>query len=154
MMSPSSPHSSLEKYIFFILTKPVQVKSKRVDKGTICYMTEEKYISDVSGVEGPQTLTVKVISGYCTLQVRVDSLYQLTEKQAGFLKEVEVLDERLGFFLERTALESAQTICMDQEVKVLNNSRWGNAIVRYIGAIASDPVLPGIVFGVELKVNV
>ncbi|KAK3574703.1 hypothetical protein QTP86_015398 [Hemibagrus guttatus] len=137
--------ASRDNNAYFIITA-TPVTYTRIKAGCICY--KKVYSS-------PQTdmVYVECIGNIVSHYLPVDILQSLTRQKAEFLLALESDEERLKEIAKPEMLEQAMELTVDSEVKVEQEGKWLNGVVRYIGPL-SDRKIPdsggGVFFGVEL----
>ncbi|KAL4635337.1 ubiquitin carboxyl-terminal hydrolase CYLD-like [Arapaima gigas] len=140
-------------YVFFIIVKELPC-STDPPQGSICYIEEKQYVSVIETERQMKSLKVKPInSSSSSKTVRVDSLQQLTQKEAEFLQALEKNKERLKCVEDRKGLDFAVSLSVDNPVEVEVSGNWCEGVVRYIGPItepASPNPITGTFFGIEL----
>ncbi|XP_078542763.1 ubiquitin carboxyl-terminal hydrolase CYLD-like isoform X2 [Lissotriton helveticus] len=144
--------------LYFILSEKCSTTWRSVEAGSLCCITEEKYLASFSKdtTSSSHSLVVTILespSKYLEVSMPVDvnNLQPLTKQQAELLFAVGANDERLNCFLNRAVLEDALNAHVGQHVGVPVNGEVYPAIIRYIGKIHESSPLLKVFFGVELQ---
>ncbi|XP_056378867.1 ubiquitin carboxyl-terminal hydrolase CYLD-like [Hyla sarda] len=139
--------------MYFILMERVPVGARAVEPGRLCCMSEESYIQSVTGDQTPaQSLSVTVIEDNVLIDVDVNNLQPLSQRQAALLLAIHNPTERLSCFLERGLLEQAVQAEVGQRVLVEHEQKLFPALIHHLGnTLDSSTLLPPVYFGVELE---
>lgn len=112
-------------------------------------------MSRLSRSESLEELPVICMGSNLDKFLKVNHLNSVTAKEAELLQAIEEDSERLKWYLERDALDTALGLTKDTPVTVELDGKWLRGIVRYIGRITepkhTDPIV-GTFFGIELQV--
>ncbi|XP_069813102.1 ubiquitin carboxyl-terminal hydrolase CYLD-like isoform X2 [Dendropsophus ebraccatus] len=139
--------------MYFILMERVPVGTRTVEPGRLCCMSEESYLHSVTGDQTPaQSLSVTVIEENLMIDVDVNVLQPLSQRQAALLLAIHNPTERLSCFLERGLLEQAVQAEVGQRVLVEHEQKLFPALIHHVGNILdSATLLPPVYLGVELE---
>lgn len=141
------------KMYYIIIEKP-GLPMVSVNAGHICYIQESRYMSRLSRSESLEELPVICMGSNLDKFLKVNHLNSVTAKEAELLQAIEEDSERLKWYLERDALDTALGLTKDTPVTVELDGKWLRGIVRYIGRITepkhTDPIV-GTFFGIELQ---
>ncbi|XP_074525202.1 ubiquitin carboxyl-terminal hydrolase CYLD [Halichoeres trimaculatus] len=142
-------------YQYFILTKKPETR-RSIDPGCICYMSKSKHQSALKKNPSPSKLCVFFLGSYTALDydVELNRMEGLSEQEAGLLQALPKDAERLKWFKERSALETALTLTEGTAVIVEEEGEKLRGIIRYIGEITEPSYslpLSGTFFGIELQ---
>ncbi|XP_063307041.1 ubiquitin carboxyl-terminal hydrolase CYLD-like [Pelobates fuscus] len=144
---------SNDPLMYFIFLERFSERSRVVEAGTLCCMSEEDYLQQVANDHpSPRWLTVTMIGESGVVKVDVNVLQPLDRNKAALLLAVPNPTERLGCFLERGLLEQAIQAEVGQEVLVDYGNKLHPGLLHYVGSILdSSALLPPLYFGVELE---
>ncbi|KAG9466230.1 ubiquitin carboxyl-terminal hydrolase CYLD-like [Eleutherodactylus coqui] len=139
--------------MYFILMEKIPVGSRTVESGRLCCMSEESYLQRVTGDQDPApSLSVTVIEENILIDVDVNVLHPLSQRQAALLLAIHNSTERLNCFLERGLLEQAVQAEVGQRVLVEHEQKLFPALIHYVGnTLDTSTLLPPVYFGVELE---
>ncbi|XP_005750338.1 ubiquitin carboxyl-terminal hydrolase CYLD [Pundamilia nyererei] len=143
------------EYVYFILTKkPEWITFAKA--GSIVYMPENKYISEMKKSPPPLKLRMCLMNYYS----RIDYDLEANDMEQLCVEEVELLQalpddaERLRCFRERHDLQAAMQLAIGTEVTVEEAGKKLRGIIHYIGPIKKASIscpIPGYFFGIELQ---
>ncbi|XP_005944205.1 ubiquitin carboxyl-terminal hydrolase CYLD [Haplochromis burtoni] len=141
--------------VYFILTKkPEWISFAKA--GSIVYMPENKYISEMKKSPPPLKLRMCLMNYYS----RIDYDLEANDMEQLCVEEVELLQalpdeaERLRCFRERHDLQAAMQLAIGTEVTVEEAGKKLRGIIHYIGPIKKASIycpIPGSFFGIELQ---
>ncbi|XP_069076993.1 ubiquitin carboxyl-terminal hydrolase CYLD-like [Pleurodeles waltl] len=155
--NPTSCLTSEDTNLYFILSEKCSGSWNSAEAGSLCYITEKKYLASVSqDTASSNVLEVTILDSplkYLEVSIPVDVnvLQPLTKQQAELLFAVGASNERLNCFLDRAALDDALNAQEGQNVAVSVYEEMYSAIIRYIGQIHESTPLLKVYFGVELQ---
>uniref|UniRef100_UPI0037E75E0F ubiquitin carboxyl-terminal hydrolase CYLD n=1 Tax=Semicossyphus pulcher TaxID=241346 RepID=UPI0037E75E0F len=143
------------KYLYFILTRKPEHQT-HVNAGCICYISELRHKSTLKISPSPSKLCVFFVGSYSVLDhdVEVSSMEKLSEQEARLLHALSKDTERLKWFKERDALQTALGLSEGTAVTVDEEGEELRGIIRYIGKLTSPEYpcpLAATFFGIELQ---
>ncbi|GAA6219596.1 ubiquitin carboxyl-terminal hydrolase CYLD-like [Lates japonicus] len=141
--------------LYFIITEKPE-NPGHVNVGSICYTPEYRYRSVVRRCPSPSKLPVIPFNSYSSLDydIVLTCMKPLSEKEAELLLALPDDAERLKWFTDKAALQTALGLTEGTTVIVEEGGEELRGIIRYIGGLTrptfSDP-LSGTFFGIELQ---
>ncbi|XP_029356776.1 ubiquitin carboxyl-terminal hydrolase CYLD isoform X2 [Echeneis naucrates] len=140
--------------LYFIITENPQSPA-HIKAGRICYISNSTYSSRLSYNDSPSYLTV-VPYGSQTLQyfpINLSCIEALSAEESGLLLALSDDAERLKWYRERAALQTARELREGTLVVVQEGAEELTGVIRYIGNL-TEPKYPnpltGTYFGIEL----
>uniref|UniRef100_A0A3B4ZU64 Ubiquitin carboxyl-terminal hydrolase CYLD n=1 Tax=Stegastes partitus TaxID=144197 RepID=A0A3B4ZU64_9TELE len=147
-------------YHYFIITKKPQYPqySQHINAGQICYMSDYKLKSQLKISPSPINLRVFIMGSRSQLDYDLEfsSIKELSAKEAELLLALAEDTERLKWFEERDALQTALGLSVGTEVTVEEDGKKLRGTIRYIGGMGElicPPGIKGTFFGIELQVR-
>ncbi|XP_008280019.1 ubiquitin carboxyl-terminal hydrolase CYLD [Stegastes partitus] len=145
-------------YHYFIITKKPQYPqySQHINAGQICYMSDYKLKSQLKISPSPINLRVFIMGSRSQLDYDLEfsSIKELSAKEAELLLALAEDTERLKWFEERDALQTALGLSVGTEVTVEEDGKKLRGTIRYIGGMGElicPPGIKGTFFGIELQ---
>ncbi|XP_062279810.1 ubiquitin carboxyl-terminal hydrolase CYLD [Scomber scombrus] len=142
-------------YLYFILTETPE-SPRHIHPGRICYISQFSYKLEVTKPAPLTKLSVFFTGSQSSIDYKIDMscLKELGLEEAQLLMALPEDNERLKWFKERDALQTALTLSEGAAVTVEEGGQMLRGIVRYIGKLAStkypDPISARF-FGIELQ---
>ncbi|KAM3927817.1 ubiquitin carboxyl-terminal hydrolase CYLD-like isoform 2-T2 [Leptodactylus fuscus] len=142
-----------EFLLYFILMERVPLGAGAVQPGSLCCMSEDSYLQTVTLDQTPaQSLSITAIEENVLIDVDVNVLHPLNQRQAALLLAIHNPTERLSCFLERGLLEQAIQAEVGQRVLVEHEQKLYPALIHHVGStLDTSTLLPPVYFGVELE---
>ncbi|KAG7263092.1 hypothetical protein CRUP_000694 [Coryphaenoides rupestris] len=138
---------------FFIVLEK-QLEYMQVNPGSLCYMSNKNYNSEMSKTKESRGLSVCCMGSPYKDRVRMSDLKPLSTEEAALLYSLEGDTDRLKWYQQGTALRTALALTVDTPVIV---EGYGHGVIRYVGPIAKtgpsrslDPISARL-FGIELQ---
>lgn len=152
--SPDTRMASPSDYKFYIITEKPKYPQK-IRLGCICFIRNYRYESEISKSASLTKLPVIPLPD-ATLDYNIDlnCMKSLTPEEADLLLAVSEKD-RLKWFRDRKALQTALTLTVGTSVTVEEDGKDLRGIIRYIGPVVEPSFscpITGKLFGIELQV--
>ncbi|MED6293324.1 hypothetical protein CHARACLAT_009495, partial [Characodon lateralis] len=141
--------------IYFIITEKPKTPS-HIEPGSICYIREYRYRSEVSTPSSLKQLSVEFLDSRYSLPYDICKacMQKLNADEADLLLACQPESDRLNLFRNTDAVQSALTLTVGTEVMVEEDGEKLRGIIRYIGPMNhpnySHPIT-GRYFGIELQ---
>ncbi|XP_036969886.1 ubiquitin carboxyl-terminal hydrolase CYLD [Acanthopagrus latus] len=141
---------STDNLYFIITTKPDY--PGHINAGCICFIREYKYRSEIS--HSPKKLHVCKACSPLDYAIDLSCMEQLSAEEAELLQALPDDTERLKWFKEKNALQTALGLTKGTPVTVDQGRQELRGIIRYIGTLTEPTFscpLSGTFFGIELQ---
>lgn len=141
---------------YFIITERVDYP-RHLNPGRLCYKSKTRYTSEVKRYGSASKVNVTPLASYTNenYEIEMKSLSPLTAGEAELLLALTEDRERLKWFRQEGALQTALGLTKGTEVFVDEQGKELRGVVRYIGRLTEprypDPI-GGTFFGIELQV--
>uniref|UniRef100_A0A3B4VII5 ubiquitinyl hydrolase 1 n=1 Tax=Seriola dumerili TaxID=41447 RepID=A0A3B4VII5_SERDU len=127
-----------------------------IKAGRICYISEYKYRSELQRCDSPTKLPVYPFNSHTSLNYEIDLniMTALSAEEAELLLALPEDAERLKWFREGAALQTARGLTKGTPVIVQDGGQDLRGIIRYIGRLTKPKYpysLSGTFFGIELQ---
>ncbi|XP_014844782.1 PREDICTED: ubiquitin carboxyl-terminal hydrolase CYLD-like [Poecilia mexicana] len=143
-------------YVYFILTKKPE-HPQHIKLGSICYIRGHTYNThDVPLSGGSTKLPVTFVKSLNSLTYNIDvnCIEKLSLEEAELLLACEPEDERLNWFRDKDAVQTALGLTVETDVMVKEEDEKLIGVIRYIGPVVEQDYLNpirGTFFGIELQ---
>ncbi|XP_058494803.1 ubiquitin carboxyl-terminal hydrolase CYLD [Solea solea] len=139
------------EHVYFILTKRPESPG-HLKAGSICYAPESKYKRRVHSSK----VNVTPLDSYANLDyaIDLDCMTELSAEHAELLLALPDDKERLQWFQDKSALQTAVGLTEGDAIIVLEGEDEMKGIIRYIGTLSGPKYkrpLAGRFFGIELQ---
>ncbi|XP_022608837.1 ubiquitin carboxyl-terminal hydrolase CYLD-like [Seriola dumerili] len=146
--------TSTDNLYFIIIETPKY--PGHIKAGRICYISEYKYRSELQRCDSPTKLPVYPFNSHTSLNYEIDLniMTALSAEEAELLLALPEDAERLKWFREGAALQTARGLTKGTPVIVQDGGQDLRGIIRYIGRLTKPKYpysLSGTFFGIELQ---
>ncbi|CAK6976420.1 ubiquitin carboxyl-terminal hydrolase CYLD [Scomber scombrus] len=140
-------------YLYFILTETPEYYG-HINLGRICHIRRFKYNTEITNSGSTIKLPVFFMGSSLDNKINMSCMKELNLEEAQLLMAILEDHERLKWFKERDALQTALTLSEGAAVTVEEGGEMLRGIIRYIGH-QIPPKYPepisGVFFGIELQ---